>query len=589
MSMKFFSIRRFEAIVVCVLTSYAAQASVAAEVANTTQLLKDVSGADKDARYKAIDLLGESHEQAAAVVPELAKLLGDSDAQVRWRAVRALGDYGSQAAGEATNVRKLVADADPIVQYHAVVALGKLEDRSDETVDALVNAATNKDARVARAAIASIRSLRPGPKRVVEALLKALQSNDQAVTLHALETLSENGPAAVPFLKAALGHAETAYLACAAIERIGPPAAPTVPELAAILGKTKHSKMLIQTLLALASIGPAAGSATPQIVPLLAHETDDTVPVAAAYALGSIGAKGADAELRSAAADSDPFLQTMASWALAKTRPGDPMALKTAIERLTQSLKSDNVTVRTAAARCLQSLNAPPELVAPGLVALTADPNPEVRANVIEAIASLGESVVPRLNNALKRPLTRKPAIAVAAKLGPKAAGAVSSLVEAANADPALRTEIQLALGAIGSKAAAATEMLAKSLSSQNAGERESALYALRKIGPGAKAAVGALAEKMQADDSFDSYAAAWALARIAPGDAKVAGVLVAKLEKGLKHTDEQTRLECVTALSELGAAAESAKPALEQAAKEDSSAMVRAAAEAALKPKSQN
>lgn len=586
MLMKFFSIHRFAAIVVCVLTSWAAQACLAAEVADTTQLLKEVAGADKDARYKAIDLLGESHEQSAAVVPELAKLLGDSDAQVRWRAVRALGDYGSQATAQVAGVRKLLTDADPIVQYHAVVALGKLEDRSDETVDALVNAATNKDARIARAAIASIRNLRPGPQRVVEALMRALKSNDQAVTLYALETLSENGPAAVPFLKAALGHAETAYLACAAIERIGPAAAPTVPELTAILGKTKHSKMLIQTLLALASIGPAAGPATPQIVPLLGHETDDTVPVAAAYALGSIGAKGADKELRKAAADSDPFLQMMASWALAKTHPGDPIALKMAIDRLTQALKSDNVTHRTAAARCLQALNAPPELVAPGLVALTADPNPEVRANVIEAIASLGESVVPRLNNALKRPLTRKPAVAVAAKLGPKAAGAVSSLVEAANADPALRTDIQLALGAIGSKAAPATEMLVKSLSSEKAGERESALYALRKIGPGAQAAVGTLAEKMQADDSFDSYAAAWALARIAPNDTKIGEALVAKLEKGLKHADEQTRLECASALGELGGAAKAAKPALEQAAKEDSSAVVRAAAESALKGK---
>lgn len=586
MSMKFISVRRYAAIVVCILISSGVQACVAAEVADTSQLLKDVSGADKDARYKAIDLLGESHEQAAVAVPELAKLLGDSDVQVRWRAVRALGDYGSQATAQVASVRKLLTDADPIVQYHAVVALGKLEDRSDETVDALVNAATNKDARVARAAIASIRSLRPGPKRVVDALLKALQSNDQAVTLHALESLSENGPAAVPFLKAALGHTETAYLACAAIERIGPAAAPTVPELSAILGKTKHSKMLIQTLLALASIGPAAAPATPQIVPLLAYETDDTVPVAAAYALGSIGAKGAERELRKAAADSDPFLQMMASWALAKTHPGDPIALKMAIDRLTQALRSDNVTHRTAAARCLQALNAPPELVAPGLVALTADPNPEVRANVIEAIASLGESVVPRLNNALKRPLTRKPAVAVAAKLGPKAAGAVSALVEAANADPALRTEIQLALGAIGSKAAPATDMLVKSLASENAGDRESALYALRKIGPGAKGAVGALAEKMQADDSFDSYAAAWALARVAPGDAKIGEALVGKLEKGLKHADEQTRLECASALGELGGAAEAAKPSLEQAAKEDSSAVVRAAAESALKGK---
>ncbi len=102
--------------------------------------------------------------------------------------------------------------------------------------------------------------------------------------------MQERGKA-VPLLKDALKQPETAYLACTAIEQIGPPAADTVPELTELLGKTKHSQLLIQTLLALASIGPAAEPAESAIVPLLNTSTDQTVPVAAAYALGSIGAQ----------------------------------------------------------------------------------------------------------------------------------------------------------------------------------------------------------------------------------------------------------------------------------------------------------
>ena len=63
-----------------------------------------------------------------------------------------------------------------------------------------------------------------------------------------------------------------------------------------------------------------------------------------------------------------------------------------------------------------------------------------------------------------------------------------------------------------------------------------------------------------------------------------MAALVVPKLAKGLSHADEQTRLECVEALIDMGPAARSASSALQNAAKEDSSAMVRAAAEAALK-----
>ena len=516
----------------------------------------------------------------------MVKQLVDSYPQVRWRTARTLGEYRGQAKEAVEAVRQLLSDEDVVVQYHAAVALGKLEDKSDATVEALVQAATSKDARVARAAIAAIRSLQPGPKRVAEVLGKALKSNDQAITLHAMETIVEQGDKATPFLKEALKNPDTAYLACTAIESIGPEAAGTVPELTAILGKTKHSKMLIQTLLALAAIGPQASSAAPQITPLLDYSTDATVPVAAAYALGSIGAKDVDAELKRATAKNDPFIQMMAYWAIAKTHPDDEAATKTAVQKLAQALKSDKPHVRTAAAKSIQSLHAPPELVAPVAITLINDPNPEVRANVIEAVASLGESVVPRVAAALKNPQLRGAALEVIKKLGPKAAGAVKPLVEAAESAAKPRTDVQLALAAIGPAAEPATEMLVKSLASKDAGERESALLALRKIGPGAKAAVKPLLERMKADDSFEADAAAWALARIAPGDGNVSAAVVSKLIKGLASADEQSRVEAVDALAEMGAKNDAVKSALTKAAKEDSSAMVRTAAEAALNPK---
>ncbi|MCC7475374.1 MAG: HEAT repeat domain-containing protein [Pirellulales bacterium] len=558
----------------------------AAEPRGPAELIKLATSGPAEERYTAIDDLGELHADAVLVVPELSKLLSDTDVQVRWRSARSLGEYGEQAKSSGAAILKLLKDKDPIVQYHAVVALGKLGDRSEPIVGALVDAATNADARVARAAVAAIRRLKPGPKRVAEVLSKAIRSKDQAVTLHALEVIVEHGTEAVPFLKEALTHPETAYLACAAIEQIGPDAAGTVPELTAILGKTKHSHMLIQTLLALASIGPAAESAAPQISELLEHSSDETVPVAAAYALGSIGGQASLDPLKAAARKSDPFLQMIATWALAKAQPGDAVARQRAIEKLVQGLRSDREEIRTAAAKCLQSLAAPPEVIAPHFVALMNDSNPDVQANAVEAIASLGESVVPRVNLGLKMPRLRLAAVRVIAKLGPKASGSVKPLMEAAQgADAKLLTEIQLALGAIGPAAAPATELLVKSLSSKDAGERESALFALRKIGRPAQAAVKPLLEKMAADDSFDANAAAWALARIASEDKAVMEAVVVKLTKCLSNREEQTRLESISALADLGAAAKSARTALQQVADKDSSPIVRAAAQAALEP----
>lgn len=569
----------------CLLSALLAIPCFAEPSADVAALVKAAVSGTGQARYTAIDDLGERHMAGPMVTPELQKLLVDKDPQVRWRSARALGDYGDLAQAAAPGLRKLLTDSDAIVQYHAAVALGRIDDKSDETVHALVTAATSKDGRVARAAIAALRNLDPGPEHIVKALGQVLKSDDEAVVLYALEAITERGKDAAPMLIEALKQPDTAYLACTAIEHIGPDAAATVPALTELIGSTRHSQLLIQALLATASIGPAAEAAAPKIEPLLAMETDATVPVAAAYALGSIGAKQADASLRAAIAKKDPFLQMIAAWAVAKLNPGDKAAVKLAVDKLVQGLKSNEPTIRTAAAKSLQSLQAPPEMVAPELVALINDGDAEVQANVIDAIAGLGESVVPRVSKALENPQLREPAVRILRKIGPKAAGAVPALIAAASkADAKFRTDIQLALGAIGPDAAPATDMLAKSLVSSDAGERESALYALRKIGPKANAAVKPLFLRMQADDTFEAMAAAWALTRIAPENAQVTAAVVTKLSHGLADANEQVRLESVNGLAELGTAAKTAAPALEQAAKEDSSDEVRDAAELALK-----
>jgi HEAT repeat protein len=223
-------------------------------------------------------------------------------------------------------------------------------------------------------------------------------------------------------------------------------------------------------------------------------------------------------------------------------------------------------------------------MVAPALMKMTKDPDPNVEANVVAALASLGDKIVPKAIEALKKPDVRELAVKVITRMGPKAAATVEPLIEAAKgADPALTTKINFALAAIGPAAAPATEMLVEAIGSKDQGVRESALLALRRIGPGAKAAVQPLIAKTQSGDSFDAVAAAWALARIVPADADAAAKAVPALTRGLSDPDEQVRLESADALATWGPAAKAAAAALKKAAESDDSAAVRAAAEAAL------
>jgi HEAT repeat protein len=339
-------------------------ASCFAQSADTAGLLRAAASGAADARYAAIDDLGERKEGAELVVPKLATLLQDNDPKVRWRSARSLGDYGQSAQPAVPALRSLLRDKDPIVQYHAAVALGKTGDRSDETIEALVSTVTHSDGRVARAAVAALRSVQPDPKHVVAVLDHMLSSDDQVVVVHALEAVVEHGAKAAPILDEALKKPKTAYLACAAIEHIGPDAAATVPALTELLSDTKHSHLQIQSLLALASIGPAAKSASPQIIDLLEHPTDATVPVAAAYALGAIGASDADKALRIAASKPNALLQMIAAWSLAKIHPGDAQLRQQAMEKLQAGLKSKDPAMQAAAEKGLMLLEESPKKTA---------------------------------------------------------------------------------------------------------------------------------------------------------------------------------------------------------------------------------
>ncbi|MGH7193268.1 MAG: HEAT repeat domain-containing protein, partial [Candidatus Saccharimonadales bacterium] len=340
------------------------------------------------------------------------------------------------------------------------------------------------------------------------------------------------------------------------------------------LEQRQEPEVRLQALVALGEIGPAARSAAPAIVKALESDKTDGVRYAAAYAIGQVGASDQRslAALGKALDSKDAFLQVVAAWALARVAKDDAEVQDKATRLIVESLKSDKVDVRRAAARALAETNPPPETTAPLLIQAIHDSDPSVIANAIDAMASLGPKIVPRVaSNGLKSKDLRLYAVRILAKIGPDAKEAAPALAEALKgSDGDFRREAQFVLGTFGADAAPAVPELIRSLDSNDEQVRNSAIYALGKIGPAAKAALPALRGLRDSDDAFVRFAATWALVKIDPKNPQLIAAAVTELQKGLSDERPLVRLESAAALGELGAAAKAAVPELKKVATDE-------------------
>ncbi|HET6883430.1 MAG TPA: HEAT repeat domain-containing protein [Pirellulales bacterium] len=523
--------------------------------------------------------------QAADDVASLAKGLTSGSAQERVEAADELADLGPKAKAAAPALLKAAKDEDARVRGHAAHALGQVGDKSEAVVNGLFALATDSDALVRRAAIRALKALRLPRKLTMPKMVKALKSAEPADAAAILASIAEAGEEALPFLIECLDDKEAGYWACLALGDMGPAAKDAVPKLIK-LEQSGEPQVRLQALVALGQIGPAAQAAIPLMVKALQADKTPGVRYAAAFALGQIGTsdKQARAALTEGTDGDDAFLQVVSAWALTRVAKDDKKLSEKATKVLIEGLKSEKPEVRRAAARGLAEANPPPELVAPVLIKAIQDNDPSVIGNAIDALASLGPKIVPRLaNNALKNKDLRPYAVRVLAKIGPEAREAASALADALqDAEGDFRSEVQFVLGMFGPAAAPAAPELIKSLTSDEDSIRASAIYALGKIGPAAKAAEPELRKLLASDDEFASFAAMWALVRINPKDAKLVATAVPQLIKALSDERPVLRIESASTLGELGAAAKAALPELKKLAA-DADPAVSAAAKRAI------
>jgi len=382
--------------------------------------------ANPQARYWACIALSEMGDKAKDAVPGLARALSDEQPQTRLQASIALAEIGPAARPAVPELTKLLGDKFEAVQRSAVFALGRIGDKS--AAEAVAKADKPDNAYLHPMFVWASARLNPGDKQrqmaAIELMAANLGDKDLATGQMAARAIAELDPPADairPVMEklVAGADAETAdriFSALASIgarivplainalkdpsalrrersmkvlSKIGPDAAPAVPELTAI-AKGMEAKLKVEALFTIGAIGPKAAAAVPAVVSALS-ESDPQTQQTAAYAAGKIGpaATAAVPALKKLTASNDDLVKMTAVWALLQIGPRTDELVKAALPLLSAGLSSQREMVRVDAAMSLGQLGKAAAPALPALEKSLQDPSGNVRSAASAAIKSI--------------------------------------------------------------------------------------------------------------------------------------------------------------------------------------------------------
>jgi HEAT repeat protein len=488
-----------------------------------------------------------------------------------------------QASIDVAEVSQLIAqltDDDPRTRALAARNLGESGDKSSaESLAALV---ADENATVRRAAIAALHQIQPGDEMIVPLMTEMLRDADPHVVALATHSLAESGPDIVPAMIKAMEDEQIIYLAILVLSELGPDAKPAVPALVKALAH-QDAEVRHEAAQALRSIGPGALAAVPDLIKALDDE-QIAVQLPSLLALGSIGPEAKDAldKVGGFKDNADDLLRVCALWAIEKIDPNEERLKTETTPELVNLLLSENQAVRNAAALAVLQLEPGADVVAPLFAEAYEEASDEARADMLDAAASLGGKVVPRLLVGLDNPDTRRQTIEILGKIGPAAAEAVPELLKHVDDDdPAVRADIFITLGHIGPAAKAATDAATKALQDSEEEVQSSAAYALGNIDPDASACVDEITQLMESDNPRFTTVCAWALVRIDPENADNIRRAIPLLIQATGHEQAFVRVEAASTLGMIGPAAKEAIAPLQNLADDPDPDVRSAAAEA--------
>jgi HEAT repeat protein len=352
-------------------------------------LVKVVADERPEVRLNALVALAEIGPDAKAATPAAIKALDDSETSVRYGAAFALGRFGDSSAAAALD--KATQSDDHFLRQLAVWSAAKVEPNHGGKVNAavklLVAALTDEHAAHRTAAARGLLELNQ-PELVskeIDSLVPTLNDEklDRFVTAFA-----SLGSRVVPRATEVLKDPQRRERALRVLARIGPDAAPAVPEIVKLLGEG-DAQTRTGALFTLAAIGPRAEAAVEPITKAL-DDSDREVKLTAGYALGKIGpaAKSAAPALIKLAAAEDDDLKLAGVWALLKVDPSEAH-VKAAVPALAKALGDDHEFVRIEAAMTLGDLGKAAAGALPALEAAQRDRSSAVRAAAAQAVKKI--------------------------------------------------------------------------------------------------------------------------------------------------------------------------------------------------------
>lgn len=521
--------------------------AVSAEGAvNFGKLAEQMGSQERDQRREASWQLRSVGPDAKAVLPQLIKALDDEDTQVFANAIVAIAEIGPGAKDAVSALMDLMdgrkgrgvrpRDREQAL-YRAAVALSRIG--ADARPD-LLAALKGDDTSLRRGAAKALGMSGPDAKEAIPVLIENLGYDDETLRRDASEALALIGPAAVeplivslrwpdsrlregsaralgelrtaagPLLRAASEEKETSALAAAilALPKSGAPHDKSVPVLIKALCD-ERAEIHRAAVNALVLVRPA--------VPAVAKLLDGPHAARAAALLGHFGpeARAAAPALLAAAKRTTPpakeFLEPLAQlgaaavpvliaefsalpvadehWAvLTLTRIGGA-----AVPALEKELTSQSAAARLVAVKVLAPQGSAARSVQNGVLKLAGDPEPLVRAAVLEAVTPLGIPMgrtLELISTLVKDsdPQVRRAAAEAAGALGAMGRPLADELVKLIDdPDSAVRIAAMKSIGAIGGGAEAA-KLLATHLADSTL--RSAALSALAKLGSASSAAV---------------------------------------------------------------------------------------------------
>ena len=260
-----------------------------------------LGGANREARYAAVDRLGAAGQSAEPLVPAIAALLKRRDTDVRMAAIQTLSKLGTRAATAAPALaHALGSDANRYVRSRAARALVAVNPSGEQAVRYLVKALSDGHSDVRHAALAGLGELGPRAAGAGPTLARTLTTDgDPAVrgaAARALAAVDPTGKGTVAHLIGALKNpAQNGRQALiSAIGDLGPRAEAAAPALAGILASDADPFTRGAAARALAAVDPTGEQAVPRLLQAL-KDKHIAVCHAALDALGGYGPRAAAA------------------------------------------------------------------------------------------------------------------------------------------------------------------------------------------------------------------------------------------------------------------------------------------------------